>query len=663
MSQVFEEGLKLVVVAGVGEYIKAIVNTYIKPRLESKYKEDQSDKKFYLIEEKFNEYMKRSYNNNLYMSTIVFKNQQKIINDLYVPLTVSKCCTGNSKNDIDICINGYNDNFIPHHKKVLLVDTAGMGKSTILKYLYLSAITENKGIPVLIELRKLDKNTTIIDFIMNEINGIKKYFNKEDILGLIEEGGFIFFFDGYDEVTEEYKKEVTENLEDFISKTSTSRILDNNFIISSRDENELGCFGDFQRFEIKPLKKGEAYNLIRKYDNDGEVSSQLIKKLEEEENLKILNEFLVNPLMVSLLYKAFDFKGKIPYKKYVFYRQVYDALFEDHDMTKGGAFTHKKKSKLDIEDFHRMLRCLGYLTLAKGKINFNREELCSLLKEVKNRTPGVVCKESDIINDIIHSVPLFVEDGIQYKWVHKSFQEYFAASYICMDIKDKKSIILNKMAEHNNINKYYNVLDFCYDMDVKVFRNEIIYPMVCNFIKHYENAYKSKEFEDYSKKQLDIRKSITFFSDNIRICSRSLKEYENREEKFIDFFGEKFRKKGCRFLIKNDIIGISVENLHYISLVNLIYNKQVPIAYTEYINTGGRYISRILEEGYYKIDEEPTNILNDKETFDIINQTCLSAIHGLKDKVNLILNYDECLKFKKEVEIEKRSDEQDILLL
>lgn len=679
MDGIVQVGLNLVVATGVREYTKTIIETYIKPKLESKYKESELNKKLDLVEDKFNEYMERTYNNNLYMSTIVFKNQQKTVNDLYIPLTVSKYCSENNKEKCEICINKYSDNFIPYHKKILLVDNAGMGKSTILKYLYLSVITENKGIPILIELRKLVNHTSIIDFIMNEINGIKKYFDKEEILDLIEGGGFIFFFDGYDEVIDEFKNEVTENLEDFISKTSTPKELNNNYIISSRDESSLNCFSDFQRFDIKALTKEEAYELIGKYDNDGELSKELIKKLESEENLKIIDEFLVNPLMVSLLYTAFEYKRKVPYKKHIFYRQVYDALFEDHDRAKGGAYVHPKKSKLDIEDCHRILRALGFITLSKG-ISYCKEELIEMISKAKRMSPGIYFKENDFINDIIYSVPLFVKEGIEYRWAHKSFQEYFAASYICFDSKEKQNKYLTTMIENEKISKYYNVLDFCYDIDYKKFREIIIYPFIKEFIEYYDNSYISDKYKNYDLKNLDIRRNINFIYNEIfiKIFNNQIlnSQHIDRDDPLIEFElafenWKLFRNKESRCSIhhKKDFqiaVGFFSKNKNVNIIINLLISKK-SLLIKDSLNlrhSRSDLLKQIKENlGYkeYTLNREDEDILSEQEIFYLINDFLIDAKPSNRRSLKYLFDYDECVKFKNKIE-EEISLEEEIFL-
>jgi hypothetical protein len=61
---------------------------------------------------------------------------------------------------------------------------------------------------------------------------------------------------------------------------------------------------------------------------------------------KAVYEYLTNPLLVSMLFAAFDFKQTIPLKKHLFYEQVYDAYFEKHDLTKGDSYKASERIKI-----------------------------------------------------------------------------------------------------------------------------------------------------------------------------------------------------------------------------------------------------------------------------------------------------------------------------
>ncbi len=74
----------------------------------------------------------------------------------------------------------------------------------------------------------------------------------------------------------------------------------------------MSSFGNFHGFSINTLTRQKAFNLLKKYDSSGEVSPLLIKKLGEQDAANV-EEFLANPLLVSLLFTAFEHKQAIPF--------------------------------------------------------------------------------------------------------------------------------------------------------------------------------------------------------------------------------------------------------------------------------------------------------------------------------------------------------------
>ncbi len=662
MQEMINKTIFLVATEGIKEITKSIINTYIKPKLDQIYINTKEEKELDLIEYKLNEYLERSYNNNLYMNTIVFKNSQKTINDLYIPLYLKKSNLINNEEDVKICINDYKEDFISKYKKILLVDNAGMGKSTVMKYLFLSAVSKKKGIPILIELRKIDKAISIVEYIMNEINGLRENFNKEIILTLIERGDFIFLFDGYDEIKEEIKGALTEKIEDFVNKASG-----NDFIISSRDEPALSCFGDFQRFHIEPLKKQEAYNLLRKYDNNGELCKQLIGLLENGENLKIVQEFLDNPLMVALLYLAFGYRRDLPNGKHIFYKQVYNALFLDHDKSKGGAYVHPKKSNLNIDDFHKILRILGFITLKDG-ISYTREKFIEYLEIAKRKALGVEFKASDFLYDLEYIVPIFVKEGEEYKWCHKSFQEYFAACYINYDVTDKQKSILLKISDDNRIQKYYNVLDFYYDIDYKGFTNVIVLSMIDEIKDIYDNMYTDTVFLGYGQNEINFRKNINtrykkicikVLSDEEREYMRSAKRKGDSFNYFRETLPDEYSKSMAHIMNDEYVIYYIEDRINV--LLKLLKFKGVKIFKEEDESMRNLYSPAIanMDSGIYEINDNPDNIFNNIDNFNEITKILFKSQIGFRSNQSMF-DYEKCLKLRENIIQENQYNDNDL---
>lgn len=466
--------------------ISVVVQEFLAPKLRQCAEDFSLDIKEMLTTrgEHFEEYLERTYAKNEIMNTIVHGNTQLKLKDIYVPLTLIEEI-GNPKR-VEQQINGYPKGLMDKYQKILITDTAGMGKSTLTKRIYLDIIDNGYGIPIYIELRRLSRTKKILEEIQDQLNSISQVFDVKLLTRLISSGGFIFILDGYDEISLGEKEQVTNDIQDFISLVSAN----NKIIISSRPESSLNSFGDFKSFKIKPLKKEEAYSLMRKYDANGEISNLLIEQLETG-RYSMIDEFLKNPLLVSLLFTAFDFKQTIPIKKHIFYRQVYDAYFDSHDLSKGGGFVHEKKSKLSTDDFNKVLRAIGYECLLIYKVEFDKDTILQLISKAKTRCPNLRFEESDLLDDLLKAVPLFVQDGLYYKWTHKSLQEYFAAQFIYLDSKNLQPKILENLYRSTRQESYHNLLDLYFDIDEEGFNQYVLLPYIKDYKTYITSNYDS----------------------------------------------------------------------------------------------------------------------------------------------------------------------------
>lgn len=624
-------------------FISAIVETWVKPKLKELYKSSEIDKNFYnTLDNKFEDYLDSSYRNNSIMNTIVFRNQQKLIQDLYIPLTLCKMTKGDSPEEI--LMDSYKEEFFNKYQRILITDTAGMGKSTVMKWLFLSCMENEGGIPLFVELRRISPDNGIIKEIYRQIDPIDSQLNKDYVLRLLARGDFVFFFDGYDEIPTDLKDTVTDEIKDFLSKTGN-----NIFIMSSREETSLMSFGDFQRFNIKQLTQDESFNLIRKYDNNGDLSSELITKIKTDNNLAVIKEFLTNPLMTALLYNAYDYKKKIPYKKHIFYSQVYDALFESHDLTKTGGEIHPKKSNLDIDDFERILRIVSYESFKGGIVSYNRDQIISLINLAKEKSSNLDFRPRDYLDDLIHAVPLFSFESNQYRWAHKSLQEYFAAKHICYDLKEKQAKTLLNIATSRRNSEYINVLDFCYDIDFPTFRQVVIKHIAKKYLEYREVSYNHEKFNGYNHKEIDSRKQRTFGYHYTFLPKNDKGEFKDEflfeaADTFLDngfknvefSFGNKYLF--CLYAI--DTLGV---------LIELLKNKQNALVKPISAVQSTFKLPRSTQKPPIFLDDSPDNILN--------NQKYFSDVTDLLKKHSI--DYIDCIELIRNIEKEIEDSEKE----
>ncbi|HCN59161.1 MAG TPA: hypothetical protein DIS82_13475 [Exiguobacterium sp.] len=500
------------VITSINPYLSTLIETWIKPKLEKKIADSKEEKQKYTeFENAIKEFIHRSFKKNINLNTIVFRTQPKEIFELYVPLNIVS-----EKKEINV--DNYPKEFLEELRKVIIVDSAGMGKSTLLKWMFINCLTHNRGIPIFIELRRLNSENTVINELTKELSSLKYKVTEELLYDLINQGDFIFFFDGYDEIPLNDKSEVTTDIQDFISKAHN-----NIFLLSSRDQASLDSFKDFFKFQIKPLEKEEAFELIKKYDGYGDLSDNLINTINQDNNYEDLKEFLTNPLMVSLLYKGFNHKQVIPLKKNLFYRQVYDALFEDHDLTKGGAYVHEKLSGLDSDDFHLVLKYFAFNSLEEGTIEYSKDKILQLLTISKKQTK-IDFQIKKFLEDLLSSVPLFYKEGNLYRWKHKSLQEYFVAQFICFDSKEYQKAILTTLYNSKEFDRYINIFDLIYDSDFKSFRNYLITDFLNEAVLVNDLVEKQNEL---NKIQKHLLKNILLWKSHFIVTHNENLDFKN----------------------------------------------------------------------------------------------------------------------------------------
>lgn len=462
----------------VSKLVDALIGPQIS-RLADWAKDQDTERKVleHRILDRFSDYLLRTYERAAFLNTLVLPNTRLDIHDVYVPLTFTR----DRDSSVVHVADKYDPVFFEEHSRFLISDTAGMGKSTVSRWLCLSLIEQGLAVPVYIELRKLRHDHSIIDEVFAQIDPLGDTFDRDLALRLIELGDFVFFLDGYDEIAYDLQESATASIRDFCSKASN-----NIFIITSRPEASLAAFGEFQRYTIAPLDQSEAFSLIRKYDTVAEygVADRLIDELTSNDRGGV-KDFLTNPFLVSLLYKTYSYNKNIPVKKITFYDEVYQALFKAHDLTKD-AFKRQKQCGLDIYDFRLILRRLAFDTARLGSVEYSQAELLDYVAQAKQRTAGLTFNAADFVNDLVLTVPLFAREGNSYKWAHRSIQDYFAAEFIAYSA-NKVDIL--EWIYSSGASRFMNVLDLYYELDYATFRRVLIRRLLTDFVAYTEQSY------------------------------------------------------------------------------------------------------------------------------------------------------------------------------
>lgn len=454
-------------------------------------------------EHAFLPYLERNYDSLTISTSQLFRNEGYRIENLYVPLIVR------NSDDATHEVDSFPKKLFSNEKKILLADSAGMGKSTLLKMIYKYIVDEGVCIPFYIDLKNLVKNDKVIsveELLYSSFPSYVKKPSKDFFLKLIEDTYFIFLFDGADEVPDDKKEEVFRNV-DYFSKVAKI----SHFVVATRKEERiLSAFFTYKAFSILPLSKEKSYEILRRYQFKDISAENLIVEIEKEKNTAV-KEFLKNPLLTTLLYTAFALKRNVPLKKSLFFGQVYESLYENHDSTKPGYLTRKKLSGLDIDQFEKVLSHLAFLGRNHEKLEYEKRELVSEIRKISSLYPTLKFDVNGFISDLVTNVPVFKVEGSIYSWQHKSIQEYFFVRFCFIVLNhEQRDKVLDNLLNSENVSKYILLFDLFYDVEPEVFHLKFTKEVV----DFYDEQYK-KFGKDLCEKTFSLNLFVRYIAVNI----------------------------------------------------------------------------------------------------------------------------------------------------
>lgn len=428
------------------------------------------------------DYIENYYNKYATTKTFIYRDEKVNFYDVFFPVTIrSKDEKFSSFEQMDKLFN--------ERRFITIIGSAGSGKSMLLKHIFLATTDQRFKIPIVVELRNLNGfDGTLTDYIGKILTKSKIAASEKIMERMLKSGNFIFLFDGYDEIFSSHKEKITFDLEEFVDYYSS-----NIFVITSRPGSNSESLQRFDNFYVQPLKKkqiGEFINLQFKNHENKEHIGKIMTVIDKPENHDY-KDYLANPLLLSMFIFAFNNYPELPKRKSKFYWNVFDTLCTKHDtFTKKGFWLHERKSKLQNDDFEKVLKWFSYISIFSGNYTFDIHFLKSTLTDICKKLNLSVVIE-DLIYDLNVSICILILDGTDYTFPHKSLQEYFTACLI-KDLKEeqKRKIYEEKFAQL----KYYstgghsNLYNLCYELDKQSFLGYFILPNTKNTLDAVDSS-------------------------------------------------------------------------------------------------------------------------------------------------------------------------------
>ncbi|MDW7599944.1 hypothetical protein R1V99_05195 [Stenotrophomonas maltophilia] len=411
------------------------------------------------------------------VTTVAFPRDSVPLDSIYVPLTIVR-----ARGKGSITVDSFPNDLFKDGRKALLVDVAGMGKSTVSKVTYLRSLEERKFLPILIDLRRLTDQIGIEESVMVQF-GVSAA-NFESLKEFLRTQTILFILDGFDEISDKNKASVARGVRSFVDRAENGR-----FLMTSRPELPFGEYSDFLLYKIQELTRAQATQLIKNYGEAYDIEDRARALLDElrARHDDSVTSFLKNPLLTSLLFRAFEFKSVVPVKRGVFYRQVFDALYEAHDLSKETGYVREKRTGLHHDDFHRAVRALAKLFRQKGEVEVSVDEFADMARTIsQSLCPDLSFRPEDLLADLLNAVPIFQRDGMKIRWAHKSLLDYFLCEFLLRDYSQSKPNALRNSALGKSGLSNHNLLVLAHEADPILFSQSVTIPAIDVLLERYE---------------------------------------------------------------------------------------------------------------------------------------------------------------------------------
>lgn len=361
------------------------------------------------------------------VKTLFYDSVPKNIYDFYQPLNLAKN-SGHFEQDEEVINTSSVAFLMEKYGNLLIVGHGGSGKTFLFKYLFLNSVSEYYKIPIYLELRNYNEyNGSFINYLYDSLKNSGFEIEKDFFLETLKSDQYIFFLDAFDEVYPDKQNALSIEIKNFCNRYSG-----NKFVLSCRFSEGFNDWSFVSEYRMLGLKKEDAIALVSKIDIEQKWKSEFINDLSESLYMKY-ESFASSPLLLNIMLLTYGATSTLPDKLDKFYEKAFESLFYSHDLSKN-RFRRKLESELTYEQIKKIFSRICFKTYQKSQYTFTFDELITIIEfEKRKETSNNKIQEVDsqkLLHDLEINLCMFVKDGFNYHFVHRSFQEYFAATFI-----------------------------------------------------------------------------------------------------------------------------------------------------------------------------------------------------------------------------------------
>lgn len=435
------------IVSGSSEIVKVLAEKCVSHIISKNQSSDLSIVNQFLKDDFQRKYIQKHIARVQKIRTIHSPEADVLLEDIYYPLQLT---VASNKDKIAI----KDGQVISYSGIANIIGIAGQGKSTIARKLFIEEIKLGNRFPFFIELRRLT-NGSIIETLSELLKDCGIKCNVENVNEFLLSGTILLILDGFDEVLPNSRLAVLTQI----------RVLNDRFscpiISTSRPDTEICHDSGINNLHVDKLKKENVKGILKKISNQDEYND-LCQILNRNESLQ---ETLITPILVNLLYICYPYWDSVPTNVVEFYNRLFSTLYYRHDKLK--LYARPRASSVSAVNSYWCFNAICFYSHFKGEYDFTEDQLVEYVTKAL-RSKGIdITEATGYLKDICNITCLIQNDGFdRYVFLHKSIQEFHAAYFISKMPFEKKSIIYKRFVnevsvsdKNNNVIKFLKYID------------------------------------------------------------------------------------------------------------------------------------------------------------------------------------------------------------
>ncbi len=434
----------------------------------------------------FEDYLSRTYNEFYKSKSILYTNEARVLSSFFVP-SFLKFETEIFTGKVNLTKENYKlsgediEGLLRDSTKIVIMGIGGLGKTMHMRHFCINAVEKKCKIPVFISLRAFNdcqiEKKSFEELVYDRLTIFGFKLKYEYFKYSLESDKYLFLLDGYDEISSSKRNQISTKLQDF-----TQRYSGNCFIISSRETEDVYSWDNFKIFSLCPLEHRQSVQLIWKLDFTYEIKKSFIDELNSKKLSKYVS-FISVPLLLSILFLTYADNMIIPETLKDFYERAFDTMLYRHDRLEKHGFIRELESGISYEKYRTVFIYFCFISYFKDQYSFTERGLIDLIAFAAQKNK-IDIDSYKYKNDLIEATCMLIKDGQEYTFIHRSFQEYFAALYISQKSDLQQiSFCSSYLDKYDNLSNTIDFYKMLYAIEPARFEHVVLEPILLKLKK------------------------------------------------------------------------------------------------------------------------------------------------------------------------------------